>query len=134
MGDFAIVGLSQPRNGDKTFSGLPLDDILKAKDARPRCGLMVINLNSGVIEHWLRFEGIITELYDVQILPQVQRPTALGFQSEEIAQLITLGPQVRTHRNRTPRLARPLPRCPNRMINPNLLTLDNIANIWPSSG
>lgn len=93
-GDFAIVGLSQPRNGDKTFSGLPLDDILKAKDASPRCGLMVINLNSGVIEHWLRFEGIITELYDVQILPQVQRPMALGFQSEEIAQLITLGPQV----------------------------------------
>lgn len=92
-GDFAIVGLSQPRNTDKTFSGLPLDDLLKAKDANPRCGLMVINLNSGAVEHWLRFEGVITELYDVQILPQVQRPMALGFQSEEIAQLITLGPQ-----------------------------------------
>lgn len=91
-GDFAIVGLSQPRNGDKTFSGLPLDDLLKAKDTNPRCGLMVVNLKSGAIEHWLRFEGVITELYDVQIMPQVQRPMAFGFQSEEIAQCITLGP------------------------------------------
>jgi|GEM_PF-82514 len=91
-GDFAIVGLSQPRHGDKTFSGLPLDDLLRAKDAEPRCGLMVVNLKSGAIEHWLRFEGVITELYDVQILPQVQRPMALGFQTEEIAQLVTLAP------------------------------------------
>ncbi len=46
-------------------------------------------MNTGAIVHWLRFEGIVTELYDVQVIPQVQRPMALGFQTEEIAQLIT---------------------------------------------
>ena len=45
---------------------------------------------AGAIVHWLRFEGIVTELYDVQVIPQVQRPMALGFQTDEIAQLITL--------------------------------------------
>ena len=46
------------------------------------------------IVHWLRFEGVVTELYDVQVIPGVQRPMALGFQTEEIAQLITLEPLV----------------------------------------
>src|SRR4028119_535579 len=53
-------------------------------------GMMVIDLTNGAIVHWLRFEGIVTELYDVQVIPQVQRPMALGFQTDEIAQLITL--------------------------------------------
>jgi len=34
-------------------------------------------------------EGIVTELYDVHVIPQVQMPMALGFQTDEIAQLIT---------------------------------------------
>ncbi|MCL1470133.1 TIGR03032 family protein [Argonema antarcticum] len=88
--NYAIVGLSKPRSGDKTFSGLSLDDKLIAKDTEARCGLMVIDLNSGNIIHWLRLEGLITELYDVQVLPGMQRPMALGFQTEEISQLITL--------------------------------------------
>ncbi|MCY7382840.1 MAG: TIGR03032 family protein [Microcoleus sp. CAN_BIN18] len=88
--NWAIVGLSKPRGGDKTFSGLELDDLLVQKDAEPRCGMMVVDINTGTVVHWLRFEGVVTELYDVQIIPEVQRPMALGFQTEEIAQLITL--------------------------------------------
>jgi hypothetical protein len=42
------------------------------------------------VVHWLRFEGVIRELYDVQILPGVRHPMALGFQTDEIAQLLTL--------------------------------------------
>jgi len=53
-------------------------------------GMMVIDLTNGAIVHWLLFEGIVTELYDVQVIPEVQRPMALGFQTDEIAQLITL--------------------------------------------
>ena len=52
-------------------------------------GMMVIDLTNGAIVHWLRFEGIVTKLYDVQVIFQVQRPMALGFQTEEIAPLIT---------------------------------------------
>ncbi len=90
--DYAIVGLSKPRSGDKTFSGLPLDDRLKEKDGEARCGLMVVDLKTGAIAHWVRIEGRITELYDVQVIPGVKRPMALGFQTKEIAQLIALEP------------------------------------------
>lgn len=86
--EYAIVGLSKPR--EKTFSGLELDEKLIAKDVEPRCGLMVIDLNTGAIVNWLRFEGIITELYDVQVLPEVKRPMALGFQTDEISRILTL--------------------------------------------
>ena len=88
--NWAIMGLSKPR--EKTFSGLELDKNLLTKDAKPRCGLMVIDLNTGGIVEWLRLEGVITELYDVQVLPKVQRPMALGFQTDEISRLLTLDP------------------------------------------
>lgn len=87
---YAVVGLSKPRE-NKTFSGLPLDDNLLAKNAEARCGLMVIDINTGDIVHWLRITGIIQELYDVVILPKVSRPMALGFKSEEIRRNITIG-------------------------------------------
>jgi uncharacterized protein (TIGR03032 family) len=88
--DYAIVGLSKPR--EKTFSGLQLDEALLKKDVEPRCGLMVIDLNTGTVVDWLRFDGIITELYDVQVLPEVKRPMALGFQTDEISRILTLDP------------------------------------------
>ncbi|MBM83923.1 MAG: TIGR03032 family protein [Planctomycetaceae bacterium] len=91
-GDFAVVGLSKPRK-NKTFTGLNLDDELASRDAEPRCGLQVIDLNTGDIVHWLRIEGIVTELYDVVVLPQVQRPMALGFKTDEIRRTISLAPE-----------------------------------------
>jgi hypothetical protein len=89
-GDFAVVGLSKPRH-NKTFSGLPLDDNLRAKDAEARCGLLVIDLRTGDIVHWLRLDGMVEELYDVVVLPGVQRPMALGFKTDEIRRVITIG-------------------------------------------
>ncbi|MEL6780598.1 MAG: TIGR03032 family protein [Cyanobacteria bacterium J06597_16] len=89
VGDFAIVGLSLPRN-NKTFSGLPLDAELAKRDAEPRSGLQIIDLRTGDVVHWLRIEGVIEELYDVVALPGVKRPMALGFKSDEIRRLITV--------------------------------------------
>lgn len=86
---FALVGLSLPRY-NKVFSGLGLDDALRRKDAEPFCGLMVIELASGNIAHWLQFDGgLVTELYDLQVLPAVRMPTLLGFRSDDIQRLIT---------------------------------------------
>ncbi|HEY9690956.1 MAG TPA: TIGR03032 family protein [Oculatellaceae cyanobacterium] len=90
LNDFAIVGLSRPRH-NKTFSGLALDDNLAAKDAEARCGLQIIDLRTGDIVHWLRIEGIVEELYDVVVLPEVRRPMAFGFKSDEIRRTITIG-------------------------------------------
>ena len=86
---FAVVGLSLPRH-NKTFSGLPLQDTLSDKGVEPRCGLFVIDLKTGDIAHWLRLEGIVSELYDVVTLPGVKRPSALGLRSDEIRRTISL--------------------------------------------
>jgi uncharacterized protein (TIGR03032 family) len=90
VGDYAVVGLSQPRH-DKTFGGLPLDAELAKRDADARCGLLIIDLRSGDVAHWVRVEGMVRELYDVAVLPGVARPMALGFKSDEIQRLIAIG-------------------------------------------
>lgn len=88
---FAIVGMSKPRN--RTFSGLALDEKLAAKNGSPFCGLAVIDLKTGDVAHWLQLEGLITELYDVQVLPGVRCPMALGLMNDDITRLITIDPQ-----------------------------------------
>lgn len=88
-GDFAIVGLSEPRY-NKSFQGLPLDNALQAKAAIPRCGLGVIDLRSGDLVHTLRIEGVVEELYDVAVLPGVRQPMAIGFRSDEIRRMISV--------------------------------------------
>lgn len=89
-GDFAIVGLSKPRE-NKTFTGLSLNQILQDKDVEPRCGLLIIDLRTGDIVHSLTLEGIVTEMYDVAVLPGVQRPMAIGLKTDEIRRTVTIG-------------------------------------------
>jgi uncharacterized protein (TIGR03032 family) len=89
-GDYAIVGLSKSRE-NKTFSGLALDENLRAGDAEARCGLQVIDLRTGDVVHWIRMEGVVTELYDVVSLPSVIRPQALGFKTDEIRRVLRVG-------------------------------------------
>lgn len=90
-GDFAIVGSSEPRH-NKTFSGLSLDELLAQKQAKPRCGLYVVDLKTGDIVHWLRIEGVVDELYDVAVLPDVRRPMAIGLQTDEIRRVLSVAP------------------------------------------
>ena len=90
VGDFAVVGLSKPRE-NKTFSGLPLDERLREKNIEARCQLQVIDLKRGDVVHSLRMEGVVTELYDVIVLPGVRRPTALGFKTDDIRRVISIG-------------------------------------------
>lgn len=90
VGKYAIVGLSMPREAG-TFQGLPLDEKLGEAGAEPRCGLHVIDTDTGDTLHWLRIAGIVEELYDVVALPGVVRPMSVGFQSDEIHRIITIG-------------------------------------------
>ena len=80
--NYAVVGLSKPR--EQTFSGLALEERLIQKGAEAFCGLQIIDLHTGDIVHWLRIEGIITELYDVAVLPGVQHPGCIGLQQQEL--------------------------------------------------
>ena len=88
-GNFALVGLSKPRH-NKTFSGLALDDNLKLRNIEARCGVQVIDLRTGDVVHWLRMDGVVEELYDVVALPQVRRPMALGFKTDEIRRVLSV--------------------------------------------
>ncbi|MDS3860716.1 TIGR03032 family protein [Thermosynechococcaceae cyanobacterium BACA0444] len=88
--DYAIVGLSKPR--EKSFAGLPLDERLAELKTEARCGLCVVDLKRGDIVHWLHLDGVITELYDVAVLPGVRRPMALGFATDEIRRVLTIEP------------------------------------------
>lgn len=90
VGDFAVIGVSKLRKS-RTFADLELGEQLAARGAEPRCGLLVVDLRSGDIVHWLRLDGVVEELYDVVALPGVRRPMALGFNSDEIQRTITIG-------------------------------------------
>ena len=90
VGDYVVITLSKPRS-ELTFGDLKLDDALRGREAAAQCGLQIINLRTGEIAHWLRLEGMVTELYDTVVLPQVTRPMALGLKSDEIARLLTIG-------------------------------------------
>ena len=88
-GGYAVIGLSRPRR-NQTFEGLELDGRLKAKDAVPRCGLVIVDLATGAIAEWLRFEHTIHELYDVAVLEDVIQAEAVGFRGEEIERDIAM--------------------------------------------
>lgn len=88
-GDVAIIGISLPPD-NRTFTGLALDQELARRGAEPRCAILVVDLRTGDTVHWLRFEGVVQELYDVAILPGVVRPAAIGFKSDEIRRIITI--------------------------------------------
>lgn len=86
--DYAFVTLSKPRNG--RFEGLALDDRLKDKDADAWCGVQIVSLSTGDVIQWLRFDGAITELFDICVLPGVRNPITLGPQSVEIRDFVTI--------------------------------------------
>lgn len=82
-GQYAVIGLSRPRH-NRTFEGLELEGRLAAKDADPRCGLLIVDLDRGETVEWLRFEHTIEELYDVAVLPGVYQAEAVGFRGSEL--------------------------------------------------
>lgn len=83
----AVVTVSKPRNG--TFNGLLLDGEMKARDAEPWCGILIVSLATGDIVEWIRLEGHITELFDVAAMPGVRCPMSLGPATVEIQNSIS---------------------------------------------
>ena len=91
VGNYAVVGISLPRH-DPTFQGLPLQENLEAAKVSARCGLLVIDLDSGDVVQWMRMDEPIRELYDVLVLPGVQRPRLVGFKTDEIRNTVWSDP------------------------------------------
>ncbi|MCP4127535.1 MAG: TIGR03032 family protein, partial [Gammaproteobacteria bacterium] len=86
-GNLAFVGLSKPRY--KRFEGLELDQRLRDADSEPWCGIQIIDLTSGSCVDWLRIDGKIGELYDLEVIPGITTPMAVAPDSNEAAGLIT---------------------------------------------
>lgn len=100
VGHHAIIGLSLARE-NRTFSGLPLEEMLKARDSTPRCGLAIFDLKRGDMIAWARIEGVVHELYDVAVLPDVRRPMLIGFKSDEIKFMISIDEVPDAHSEET---------------------------------
>jgi len=88
FGDFALLSLSTFRPGRSGH--LQLEDRLRRENLTAWCGLQIVSLETGAAAHWLRFEGVINELFDVAVLPETRNPTAIGFQYKDIQDLISL--------------------------------------------
>lgn len=80
-GPYAFVGLSQVR--ESVFEGIPLARRLKPADRA--CGVWAIDVRSGQIVAFLRFEGSVQEIFDVQVLHGVRFPEVLEPESEKVA-------------------------------------------------
>lgn len=93
VGNFGVAGLSKAREG-ASFGELALQKNLEERDTDLRCGLVVIDLTSGNILHWIRIEGVVQELFAVSALAGVMNPRAVGFKSDEIERTISLPPSL----------------------------------------
>ena len=63
IGRYALVGLSKVR--EHVFAGLPLAERVTDR----RCGVWVVDTETGQIAGFLRFEGSVEEVFDVQVVP-----------------------------------------------------------------
>jgi uncharacterized protein (TIGR03032 family) len=86
---YAILGISRPRH-NKTFNSLALDARLEKEGVQARSGLLVVDLKTGGIVHALYAEGLVTELYDVVVLPGSKRPSLIGFKNDQIKRVLSV--------------------------------------------
>jgi uncharacterized protein (TIGR03032 family) len=92
VGNHAIVTTSIRRDGFAP-GDLPLGASLAAYGAEARTAIVVVDLATGAIVHWLRFDGA-DELRDVAVLPGARRPAAVGLVGDDIRKVLTIGPDA----------------------------------------
>lgn len=83
---YAVTTVSLPREG--LFKGLPLQDELERRRAEPWCAVLIVNLDTGAIEEYLRFEGSTKELFDVVLLPY-KCPMSIASHDPQLRSFIT---------------------------------------------
>lgn len=84
-GPFAFVGLSQVRETN-VFGGIPLTE----RVAERECGIYVVDVRNGQIVAFLRFEGDVREIFDVQVLPGIRYPELLELASPLVSTSYTV--------------------------------------------
>ena len=79
-GPFAFVGLSQVRESN-VFGGIPLTERVSER----QCAIYVVDLRNGQTVAFLRFEGDVQEIFDVQVLHGTRYPELLELTSPLVA-------------------------------------------------
>lgn len=69
IGPYALVGLSQVR--ESVFSELP---VTETKEER-NCGVWIVDTRNGQIAGFVKFQGMVQEIFDLQVLPGMKWPT-----------------------------------------------------------
>ena len=73
VGPYAFVGLSQIRES-AIFGGIPI-----AENSQERCcGVWVVDTRSGATVAFIRFEGVVQEIFAVEALPDIRFPALLN--------------------------------------------------------
>lgn len=84
VGEHAVVALSRLRPHKNGLVGqVNLAKRLESQGYYQRCGLLVFNLRTGRLDHWLTIEGQVTETYDVVFLAGIRKPYTPGFREPE---------------------------------------------------
>jgi len=84
VGPYALIGMSKIRE-KHIFGGLPIQD----RQQELLCGVAIVDLRTGRHVGMFEFTAGCTELYDVQFLPGITRPTILNTQQETVHQAVT---------------------------------------------
>lgn len=77
-GHYAFIGLSQVR--ESVFDGIPLARRLRLEDRS--CGVWVVDIRSGSVAAFLKFEDAVQEIFDVQVLHGMEYPELLETRSD----------------------------------------------------
>jgi uncharacterized protein (TIGR03032 family) len=86
-GRYAFVGLSQIRE-QALFGGLPIG----AKAEELRCGLWVVDLQTGRPSEYLQFQAGVEEIFGVEVLAGVRFPEVFGVQGDALYKIYVLPP------------------------------------------
>lgn len=77
-GPLAFIGLSQVRES-AVFGGVPIAE--KALEER-NCGVWVVNINSGELVGFVKFEDAVQEVFAVEVLPNSRFPDLINHDAE----------------------------------------------------
>ncbi len=90
-GNLAFVGLSQVRES-ALFSGIPITDRLAVEERW--CGMSVIDIDTGQVVAFLRFESGVQEVFAVRVLPGMRFPELFNQDEEAIANSFVLSEEA----------------------------------------
>jgi uncharacterized protein (TIGR03032 family) len=86
-GNFALVTVSKPREGG--FTDLPIEHEMNLRSATPMCGVLIIDMRNGDIVEWVKIEGDATEMFAVELMPNVVCPMSIGLGTLEFDNAVT---------------------------------------------